>query len=177
MFVSHIGTKWCWPIRLQHSKSNISPEQSDEIVCFGLYYFTIHDPTIRDPTMHDSCINYTVLCKGGNSLHHIKKLKGLKWIIKIGFIYVPLKLRAEKVKHNFFLIVSTFCHHHNLLVYRINLRNSQSWLSCEIDPSQLYRHNNRHNNYRNVHISQHTLSTEYSYSHISLNIFSTFLVL
>ena len=76
--------------------------------------------------MHDSRINYAFLCKGGNSLHRIEKLKGLKWIIQIGFIYVPLELRAEKVKHNFFLIAATLCHHHSLLVYRINLFNSQS---------------------------------------------------
>ena len=34
LFLSHIGSKWCWPIRLQDFKSNISLEQSDEIVCF-----------------------------------------------------------------------------------------------------------------------------------------------
>ena len=34
LFLSHIGPKQCWPIRLQDFKSNISLEQSDEIVCF-----------------------------------------------------------------------------------------------------------------------------------------------
>ena len=34
LFLSHIGPKRCWPIRLQDFKSNISLEQSDEIVCF-----------------------------------------------------------------------------------------------------------------------------------------------
>ena len=33
-FVSHIGPKQCWPIRLQYFISNTSLEQSDEIVCF-----------------------------------------------------------------------------------------------------------------------------------------------
>ena len=36
LFLSHIGLKWCWPIRLQDFKSNISLEQRDEIV----YFFT-----------------------------------------------------------------------------------------------------------------------------------------
>ena len=36
LFLSHIGPKWCWPIRLHDFKSNISLEQSDEIV----YFFT-----------------------------------------------------------------------------------------------------------------------------------------
>ena len=36
LFLSHIGPKWCWPIKLQDFKSNISLEQSDEIV----YFFT-----------------------------------------------------------------------------------------------------------------------------------------
>ena len=91
-----------------------------------LYYFTIYDTMIRDQTMHDSRINYAFFCKRGNSLHRIEKLKGLKWVIQIGFIYVPLKLRAEKVKHNFFLVVRTLCHRHSLFVYRINLCDSQS---------------------------------------------------
>ena len=73
-----------------------------------------------------SRINYAFFCKGGNSLHRIEKLKDLKWVIPIGFIYVPLKLRAEKVKHNFFLVVRTLCHRHSLFVYRINLCDSQS---------------------------------------------------
>ena len=34
LFLSHIGPKRCWPMRLQDSKSNISLEQGDEIVCF-----------------------------------------------------------------------------------------------------------------------------------------------
>ena len=34
LFLSHIGSKRCWPIRLQDFKSNISVEQSDEIVYF-----------------------------------------------------------------------------------------------------------------------------------------------
>ena len=34
LFLSHIGPKWFWPIRLQDFKSNISLEQSDEIVYF-----------------------------------------------------------------------------------------------------------------------------------------------
>ena len=36
LFLSHIGPKRFWPIRLQDFKSNISVEQSDEIV----YFFT-----------------------------------------------------------------------------------------------------------------------------------------
>ena len=36
LFISHIEPKWCWPIRRQDYKSNISLEQSDEIV----YFFT-----------------------------------------------------------------------------------------------------------------------------------------
>ena len=36
LFISHKGPKWCWPIRLQDFKSNISLEQSNEIV----YFFT-----------------------------------------------------------------------------------------------------------------------------------------
>ena len=32
LFLSHIGPKQCWQIRLQHFRSNISLEQSDEIV-------------------------------------------------------------------------------------------------------------------------------------------------
>ena len=36
LFLSHIGPKQCWPIRLQNFKSNISLEQCDEIV----YFFT-----------------------------------------------------------------------------------------------------------------------------------------
>ena len=34
LFLSRIGPKRCWPIRLQDVKLNISFEQSDEIVCF-----------------------------------------------------------------------------------------------------------------------------------------------
>ena len=36
LFLSHIGPKWCWSIRLQDFKSNMSLEQSNEIV----YFFT-----------------------------------------------------------------------------------------------------------------------------------------
>ena len=36
LFLSHIGPNWCWPIRLQDFKSNISLEQSNESV----YFFT-----------------------------------------------------------------------------------------------------------------------------------------
>ena len=36
LFLSHIWPKQCWPIRLQDFKSNISLEQSNEIV----YFFT-----------------------------------------------------------------------------------------------------------------------------------------
>ena len=32
LFLSHIGPKWCWPVGLQDFKSNISLEQSNEIV-------------------------------------------------------------------------------------------------------------------------------------------------
>ena len=31
LFLSHMGTKQCWPIRLQDFRLNISLEQSDEI--------------------------------------------------------------------------------------------------------------------------------------------------
>ena len=34
LFLSHIGPKQCWPIRLQDFKSNMSLEQSDKIVYF-----------------------------------------------------------------------------------------------------------------------------------------------
>ena len=34
LFLSYIGPKQCWLIRLQDFKSNISLEESDEIVCF-----------------------------------------------------------------------------------------------------------------------------------------------
>ena len=34
LFLSHIGPKWCWSIRLQDFKSNMSLEQSNEIVYF-----------------------------------------------------------------------------------------------------------------------------------------------
>ena len=34
LFLIHLGPKWCWPIRLHDFKSNISLEQSDEIVFF-----------------------------------------------------------------------------------------------------------------------------------------------
>ena len=36
LFLSHTGPKWCWPIRLQDLKLNISLEQSNETV----YFFT-----------------------------------------------------------------------------------------------------------------------------------------
>ena len=32
LFPIHLGTKWCWSIRLHDFKSNISLEQSNEIV-------------------------------------------------------------------------------------------------------------------------------------------------
>ena len=34
LFLSHAGPKWCWPIRLQGFKLNVSLEQSNEIVYF-----------------------------------------------------------------------------------------------------------------------------------------------
>ena len=34
LFLSHIGAMWIWTIIFQDFKSNISPEQSDEIVYF-----------------------------------------------------------------------------------------------------------------------------------------------
>ena len=34
LFLSHIGGKQCWSVRLQDFKSKISLKQSDEIVCF-----------------------------------------------------------------------------------------------------------------------------------------------
>ena len=42
-FLSDIGPKWCWSIRLQDFKSNISLEQSNEIV----YLFTCQYQKIR----------------------------------------------------------------------------------------------------------------------------------
>ena len=36
LFLRHVESKWCWPIRLQDFKSNISLVQSNEIV----YFFT-----------------------------------------------------------------------------------------------------------------------------------------
>ena len=36
LFLNHVGSKWCWPNRLQDFKSNMSLEQSNEIV----YFFT-----------------------------------------------------------------------------------------------------------------------------------------
>ena len=38
LFLSHIGPKHCWPIRLQDFKSNISLEQSDKTVYFFACY-------------------------------------------------------------------------------------------------------------------------------------------
>ena len=43
LFLSHIRRKQFWPIRLQDFKSNISPEQSDEIV----YFFCMLTPEIK----------------------------------------------------------------------------------------------------------------------------------
>ena len=34
LFLSHTGPQWCWPIRLQDFKSNISLEQGNEMVYF-----------------------------------------------------------------------------------------------------------------------------------------------
>ena len=39
LFLSHIGPKRCWPIRLQDFKSNISLKQSDEIVYFFTWWY------------------------------------------------------------------------------------------------------------------------------------------
>ena len=41
-FLSDIGPEWCWSIRLQDFKSNISLEQSNEIFTFlkNFYFFT-----------------------------------------------------------------------------------------------------------------------------------------
>ena len=39
LFLSHIGPKRCWPIRLEDFKSNISLEQSDEIVYFLTWWY------------------------------------------------------------------------------------------------------------------------------------------
>ena len=36
LFLSHTGPEWCWSIRLQDFKLNLSLEQSNEI----LYFFT-----------------------------------------------------------------------------------------------------------------------------------------
>ena len=65
-------------------------------------------------------ILYLSLQRGKESTSH-QKVERPQWIIQIGFVYVPLKLRAEKVKQHFFLIVQTLCHQHRLLVFRINL--------------------------------------------------------
>ena len=43
LFLSHIGPKWCLPMRLQDFKSNISLEQSNEIV----YFFTCWYQKVR----------------------------------------------------------------------------------------------------------------------------------
>ena len=43
LFLRHIGPKQCWPIRLQDFKSNISPDQSNEIV----YFFTCWNQKLR----------------------------------------------------------------------------------------------------------------------------------
>ena len=43
LFLSHIGPKRCWPITLQAFNSNISLEQSNEIV----YIFTCCDQKFR----------------------------------------------------------------------------------------------------------------------------------
>ena len=43
LFLSHIGPKRCWPITLQAFDSNISLEQSNEIV----YIFTCCDQKFR----------------------------------------------------------------------------------------------------------------------------------
>ena len=63
---------------------------------------------------------YLSLQRGKESTSH-QKVERPQWIIQIGFVYVPLKLRAEKVKQHFFLIVQTLCHQHRLLVFRIYL--------------------------------------------------------
>ena len=34
LFLSHKVPKWCWPMRLQDFKSNISAEESNELVYF-----------------------------------------------------------------------------------------------------------------------------------------------
>ena len=63
---------------------------------------------------------YLSLQRGKQPTSH-QKTERPQWIIQIRFVYVPLKLTAEKVKHNFFLIAQTLCHQHRLLVFRINL--------------------------------------------------------
>ena len=82
---------------------------------------------------HKLCLS---LQRGKQPTSH-RKVERPRWVIQIGFVYAPLKLRAEKVKHNFFLIVRTLCQHHSLLVYRINLCNSRSQLTCQVDSLQL----------------------------------------
>ena len=39
LFLSHIGPKRCWPIRFQDFKSNMSREQSEEIVYFSTCWY------------------------------------------------------------------------------------------------------------------------------------------
>ena len=50
LFLSHMGPKRCWPIRLHDFKSNIasyiSLEQRDEIVYFWVFYMLI--PAIKN---------------------------------------------------------------------------------------------------------------------------------
>ena len=47
LFLSHIGQKRCWAIRLQDFKSDISLEQNDEIVYFCVFFLLIPEIKIE----------------------------------------------------------------------------------------------------------------------------------
>ena len=74
LFLNHIGLKWCWPIRLQGFKSNISLEQSNEIV----YFFTCWYQKLR---VDRKILEWCVARNGCGHPGH--KVNG--WIIELIF--------------------------------------------------------------------------------------------
>ena len=78
LFLSHTGPKWCWPIRLQDFKLNISLEQSNEIV----YFFTCWYQKLR---VDRKILEWCVARNGcGHSGHKVNGwVNG--WIIELIF--------------------------------------------------------------------------------------------
>ena len=70
MLLSLIGPKWCWPIRLQDFKSNISLEQSDEIVYFCVF------------KSWEKNIGMSVVRNGCNGCAHWSQGQWMKWWMK-----------------------------------------------------------------------------------------------